>query len=468
VGSRAVTRIVVALCLCLAAAAVSGLLLGEHHGEPLLVSTVNQACGNGQTSGCESVARSSWSSFAGLPVAAYGLVFYLSLSLLLALALFAPAEVRDPMAGIVAALLALGLLVDLVLLGVQAFSIHAYCSFCILTYLLGAVAIVVLFPALRSLRAVPAAPARVEGRLAAASWVLGTIALAGAVLAANATLASRAAYRQATLLGAPVPAAGAPAPAATPAPAAPSPAAPAAAASPAPSPTGPSGPQDVKYWRERAEKLQATLDDPRKLDAYFSEKAQREYDASSPVPIALDGTPDKGPAKAPVVVVEYSDFMCPYCRNLGLALSQFVPQAGGRVAIYFKNYPLDKTCNDKLPGSTHPGSCNLALGAICARYQGKFDAYHDRVFQTEFRNPTSADVARVAGEAGLNAAAVEGCLEDPKAKADLAADVAEGNRLGVNSTPTVYINGKKLPRINDFVAVVDKEARKKGFPPLAP
>jgi protein-disulfide isomerase/uncharacterized membrane protein len=469
VGSSAVTRIVIALCLCLAAAAVSGLLLGEHHGEPVLVSTVNQACGNGQTSGCESVAHSSWSSFAGLPLAACGLVFYLSLSLLLALALFTPADLREPMAGIVVALLALGLLVDLVLLAAQAFSIHAYCLFCIATYLLGAIALVALLPALRSLRAVSTAVGRVEARLAAAGWVLGTIALAGGVLAANATLASRAAYRQATLLGAPVPAAGTPAPAPTPAAAAPSPEPPVPAASPAPSPTGPSGPQDVKYWKERAEKLQATLDDPRKLDAYFSEKAQHEYDTAAPVKIALDGTPDKGPAKAPVVVVEYSDFMCPYCRSLGLALSQFVPapQTGGRVAVYFKNFPLDKTCNDKLPGSTHPGSCNLALGAICARYQGKFDAYHDRVFQTDFHDPTAADVARVAGEAGLNAAAIAGCLDDPKAKADLAADVTEGNRLGVSSTPTVYINGKKLPRINDFVAVVDKEARKKGFPPLA-
>jgi protein-disulfide isomerase/uncharacterized membrane protein len=471
-----VTRIVVALCLCLAAAAVSGLLLGEHHGEPLLVSTVNQACGNGQTSGCESVARSSWSSFAGLPVAAYGLVFYLSLSLLLALSLVAPADVRDPLAGLVALLLALGLLVDLALLGVQALSIHAYCAFCIATYVLGAGALAALFPALWSVRAVPAAAARVEGRLTAAGWVLGSIALAGAVRAVNATLGARAAYRQATLLGAPAPAAQAApehpaAPTSTPAPAAaatPTPVAPSAAASPSPAAPGPAGPQDAKYWQERAQKLQATLDDANKLEAYFSEKAQHEYETAAPVQIALDGTPDKGPAKAPVVVVEFSDFMCPYCRNLGLALSQFVPspQAGGRVAVYFKNFPLDKACNDKLPGSTHPGSCNLALGAICARYQGKFDAYHDRVFQTELRNPTPADVARVAGEAGLNAAAIEGCLDDPKAKAELAADVAEGNRLGVNSTPTVYVNQKKLPRINDFVAVVDKEARKKGFAPL--
>jgi protein-disulfide isomerase/uncharacterized membrane protein len=462
-GSHAVARIVVALVLCLAAAGVSGWLLAEHHGEPLAVSSVNEACGDGQTSGCEDVARSSWSSFAGLPVAAYGLVFYLSLSLLLALSLFAPADLRDPMAGVVVLLLALGLLVDLVLLGVQAFAIRAYCTFCILTYLLSAAALVALFPALRSVRAAATAPARAEGRLAAAGWVLGTLALAGFVLAADTTLAARAAHRQATLLGAPAPADEPPAPAASPAPSAPSPGAPAPAASPA----APAGPQDAKYWQDRAQKLQATLDDPRKLDAYFAEKAQREFDAAAPVAIELDGTPDKGPATAPVVVAEYSDFMCPYCRNLGLALSQFVPQAGGRVAVYFKNFPLDKACNERLPGSTHPGACYLALGAICARYQGKFEAYHDRVFQTELRNPQPADVARVAGEAGLNAAAIEGCLDDPKTKSDLAAEIAEGNRLGVSATPTLYVNGKKLPRINDFVAVVDKEARKKGFPPLA-
>jgi protein-disulfide isomerase/uncharacterized membrane protein len=472
VGSRSVTRIVLALVLCLAAAAVSALLLGEHHGEPLLVSTVNQACGDGQTSGCEDVARSSWSSFAGLPVAAYGLAFYLSLSLLLALSLFVPAEVRDPMAGVVALLLALGLLVDLALLGVQALAIHAYCAFCILTYVLGGLALAALFPAVRSARrGLAAAAGRAEGRVAAAGWVLGTVALAGAVLAADTTLAARAAHRQATLLGAPAPAAPAAAPAEAPAaPPAAATAGPAAGATAAStSLAAPAGPQDAKYWQDRAQRLQATLDDPQKLEAYFSEKAQREFEAATPAPIALDGTPDTGPANAPVVVTEYSDFMCPFCRNLGLALSQFVPsaQAGGRVAVYFKNFPLDKSCNDRLPGSTHPGACTLALGSICARYQGKFDAYHDRVFQTEFRNPTAADVVRVAGEAGLNAAALQGCLDDPKAKAELAAEIAEGNRLGVNSTPSVYVNGKKLPRLNDFVAVVDKEAQKKGFAPLA-
>ena len=434
----------------------------QHHGEGTAVSAVNQACGDGQTSGCEDVARSSWSRVAGLPVAAYGLVFYLSLALALALALVAPGELRDTLAGLVAAALAVGLLVDLVLLGVQAFAIHAYCKLCILTYLLSAAALFALLPARRALRGAGAAAGRPESRLALAGWALGTLAVAGAVLAADATLdsrcrpppghASRDSRRCAPRRGAGS--------------ASRQPGDSGGDRPPPASPEAPAGPQDAKYWQERAQKLQSTLDDPQKLEAYFAEKAQREYDTSVAVSIDVASAPVRGPATAPARVVEFSDFMCPFCRNLAGALSQFVPQAGGRVAVYFMNYPLDNACNPKLPRATHPGACTVALGSICAHYQGKFDAYHDRAFSTELHNPQAADVVRLAGEAGLNAAALEGCLDDPKTKADLAAQIAEGNRLGITATPTLYINGKKLPRINDFVPVVDKEARKKGFAPL--
>jgi protein-disulfide isomerase/uncharacterized membrane protein len=469
-GTSAVKRIATALCLCLVGAAVSGLLLLQHHGEGRAVSAVNQVCGDGQTSGCAEVARSSWSTFAGFPVAAWGLAFYLSLCLLLALTLLVPDELRGTLSGLVAAGLAAGLLVDLLLLAVQAFAIKAFCALCILTYVLSASALVALLPAWRGVLGLAGTLARAEGRLAVAGWVLGTLAVVGAVYASEKTLDYREARRQATLLGAPPPAA-APAPSTLPSvaraseltPSAGPPATPATAVPASP----PTGPQDAKYWEQHARELQETLDDPRKLEAYFAAKAQREYDAAAPVAIDLQNVPLRGPATAPVKVVEYSDFLCPFCRNLAGALSQFVPQAGGRVAVYFKNFPLDKSCNAKLPGSTHPGSCFLALGAVCAQNQGKFEAYHDRAFGTDLRNPQAADVARLAGEAGLNAAAMEGCLDDPKTKETLAAQILEGNRLGVNATPTLYVNGKKLPRINDFVAVVDKEARKKGFPPLA-
>ena len=374
---------------------------------------------------------------------------------------------RETLAGTVVAALALGLLVDLGLLGVQALAIKAYCALCILTYALSASALFALWPARRAALAAGAPLGRPEGRLALGAWAIAVLAIAGGVLASEAALAARAATRQATLLGgaAAVPHAEAAAPPAS-TPSLPPVSAPASPA-PAPAAAVPAGAQDAHYWQQRAQQLQETIDDPRKLEAYFSQKAQREYETAAPVGIDLKDTPARGPAAAPVKVVEFSDFMCPFCRNLALALGGFVPQAGGRVAVYFKNYPLDQTCNAKLPGSTHPGACNLALGGVCAHRQGKFEAYHDKVFSSELRNPTALDVVRLAGEAGLNAQAMQGCLDDPKSKEALAAEIAEGNRLGISATPTLYVNGKKLPRINDFVAVVDKEARKKGFAPLA-
>ena len=123
-------------------------------------------------------------------------------------------------------------------------------------------------------------------------------------------------------------------------------------------------------------------------------------------------------------------------------------------------------CNPRLVGSTHPGSCNFALGGICAYKQGKFDIYHDRVFSTEFRNPKLEDVLKIGSEIGLDTAALKSCIDDPQTKAELAREVDEANRLGVNATPTVYVNNKKLPRLADFPTIVDNESRKKGFIPL--
>ena len=452
-------RVVAAFLLCAAAAAVAALLLLQHHGEPRAVSAVSQACGDGQTSGCDDVARSHWSRVVGWPVAAWGLAFYLSVSLLLFLALAGPDPLAWPLALVGAGALVSALLVDLVLLGVQAFSIRAFCWLCVSTYVLGGLALAALWPARRASTRASAAFAAPEGRLALAGLLAGAVAVLAFVFAANATLVQRAARRQAQILGLP---AGEVASASTQVP----PALPAESATDATAAPAPAQSQDAAYWRAEAQKLQATIDDPVKLEAYFATKAQAEYDAAKVEKIDLSRGPLKGAAGANVTVVEYSDFMCPYCRQLAGALSSWVPQAGGRLAVYFKNFPLDNSCNPKLQRAVHPGSCTLALGAICAQNQGKLEAYHDRVFGSELRNPGPADVVRLAGEAGLNAPAIEGCLDDPQTKAALAAEIAEGNRLDVHSTPTVYINGKKLPRINDFVAVVDKEAQKKGSPPL--
>jgi protein-disulfide isomerase/uncharacterized membrane protein len=471
-GTNGAKRLVAALGLCLAAAMVSGLLLLQHHGEGRAVSAVNQVCGEGEAGAggdCAVVARSSWSSVGGLPLAALGLVFYLSLSLLLVLTLLVPDDLRPALAGLAVLGLALGLLVDVYLLGVQVFAVRAFCTVCILTYVLGALALFALLPAWRGAMHAGAAVGRVDGRLVVAGWALGTLAVGAAVLAAESTLDYREQRRQVALLGSPAPAPppAPPAPDVTPSDPTPSEADPTPEVPSPPEDPAPEDPEDAAYWKRRAEELQQTLEDPQKLEQYFARRAQSEFENAPVETIDLENAPVKGPPDAPVKVVEYSDFLCPFCRNLGLGLSQFVPQAGGRVAVHFKNYPLDQECNESLPRTSHPGACQLALGAICAEYQGKFDAYHDRVFSAEgLRNPGAADVIRLAGEAGLNADAMRGCLNDPEAKATLAAHIAEARRLGVNATPTLFVNGKRLPRINDLVPVVDKMAQKSGFPPL--
>ena len=78
----------------------------------------------------------------------------------------------------------------------------------------------------------------------------------------------------------------------------------------------------------------------------------------------------KGPADAPIKVVEFADFMCPGCRAASGALHEYFAQQGGDINLTFKNFPLEKTCNPGIGQSIHNGSCELALGAICASELG--------------------------------------------------------------------------------------------------
>lgn len=189
-------RIAAALVLCALAAGVAGVLLLQHHGEPRAVRAVSEACGDGQTSGCEDVARSRWSRVLGFPVAAWGLAFYAATTLLLGLALVGPAALAWPLALVAAASLVSALLVDLVLLAIQAFAIRAFCWLCLLTYVLGALALAALWPARRAAPTAPGALASPEGRLALAGWASGAAAILAFVFAANLTLTHRACSRQ--------------------------------------------------------------------------------------------------------------------------------------------------------------------------------------------------------------------------------------------------------------------------------
>lgn len=417
-------RLHAAIVLLLLGAAVSGVLLLQHHGEPTAVSAVGQICGEGETSGCDRVAQSPYAKVAGVPVAAIGLAFYLSLVCLVLLAT-AAGEAAAAAGRVAFVLVALALAIDFGLLGVQAFAIGAFCKLCLITYALNAAALYALWPA----RMAPLLSAVPSGRLLGLGWGLASLASALFALAWNASLAERAARRAGTILGAPAAATG-----------------------------------DAA----EVQRLTAILDDPRKYEEYLQQKSARDFDAAKVQDIALEGVPFKGAQDARIKVVEYSDFLCPFCRGIAGAFRDFIPQAQGRVSVHFKNYPLDKACNSSLSQSVHPGACLLAKGALCASEQGRFWEFHDQVFTKPPQNPTRDTVVGIASAAGLDARRLGACFDAPDTESRLQTEIAEARRIGVNSTPSVFINGKKLPRINDFLMMVDKEGAHLGLPPLTP
>ncbi len=452
-------RVISVVALSLAGLALAYLLLLQHHGESSGAHAVAAVCGEG--GGCDQVNASSYSQLAGVPLAGFGLLFYASMLALLGIAAVADDDTRAAAAVVALAGFALALAIDVVLFAVQAFAIHAYCKLCLATYAVNAASIALLAPARAWAPRVRAGLQSPLGRLLVAGWLAATVLAGAAVAAGEAGLRAREAQRQAQLLG--VPTAG-PAPTTTMTP-----------ATLAPQQPGESNDDAVARYKDaaqkaedRAKRLQDTLDDPVKLSQYQDAKASRDFDEAKVQKVDLSNAPSKGAANGPITVVEYSDFLCPWCRNLAMAFANYLPQSGNRVTIYFKEYPLDQSCNANIHASVHSGSCWMALGGICAQEQSKFWTYHDKVFSGPPENPHRDDVLRIATEIGLNVPAFEACLAAPKTTERLKADIAEGKQIDVTGTPTLLINGKKLPRLNDFLQAIEKESKRLGLPPLPP
>ena len=455
-------RLAIVLVLTLAAAGLAGSLLLQHHGESSAV--VSGLCGEGDT-GCDRVNQSAYAKVLGVPWAAVGLLFYLSVAAAAALALAAGDEVREAASAALLASFAAGLVVDLGLLAIQALRIGAFCKLCLATYAINLAAMAVLWPLRRSIAAVRGLTGSPASRGAVAGWALATLALATGVAGAEAALREREARRAANVLGDRTAAA---APAATPPPiatAAPTPELPTEGAK---SPEVARYQEQLKAAQDEVQKLKATLDDPQKYEQYQSQKSLRDFAKNPVVRFELEGTPVKGPADAPIKVVEFSDFLCPWCQRIAQAFNGYLPHTDNRVAIYFKFNPLDDVCNADFKPGIHPGACWLAYGGVCAHQQGKFWPYHDRVFSLEPQKtpPDRQFAAQLAAGLGLNESAFNGCLGSASTKDRVVADIAEGKKAGVKGTPTIFINGKRLPRTNEFLQAVEQESVRLGLGPM--
>jgi protein-disulfide isomerase len=171
--------------------------------------------------------------------------------------------------------------------------------------------------------------------------------------------------------------------------------------------------------------------------------------------IDLTNAPARGPAEAPVTIVEYSDYTCGYCRRFFEQLEEpLLERYGGRVRFVYKHFPLV---------GLRAWSEDAALAGACAYRQGndRFWALHPRLFQSparlKERTPALVELAR---DAGLDLSAFKSCLEKREALAEVERDVAEGEALGVEGTPTFYVNGRPIEGLvppERFFQVVDEE-----------
>jgi protein-disulfide isomerase len=167
--------------------------------------------------------------------------------------------------------------------------------------------------------------------------------------------------------------------------------------------------------------------------------------------VALASTdPALGPASAPVTIVEFSDFQCPYCRQVAPTLKQLREKYGDRIRVVWKDFPLTQI---------HPQAFKAGEAGHCAAEQGKFWEYHDRLFANQGALQPD-DLKKHASDLGLDRAKFDACLDSARFGDRVREGVAQGSRLGVNSTPTMYVNGRLVAGAQPYeviAAVIDEE-----------
>ena len=147
-----------------------------------------------------------------------------------------------------------------------------------------------------------------------------------------------------------------------------------------------------------------------------------------------EGSPAKGNKEAAITVVEFSDFQCPFCREAFFILQDVLSRHTDNIYFQYRHFPLD---------TPHPLARLAAEASMCARQQGRFWEYHDLIFRTQ-DTLTDASFLEFAIEAGLDGSKFASCLKSSEYAEYVEKDFQAGRALGVEGTPTFFINGRKI------------------------
>ena len=166
--------------------------------------------------------------------------------------------------------------------------------------------------------------------------------------------------------------------------------------------------------------------------------------------VGVEGAPFLGPVAAPVTIVEFSDFQCPFCKQVVPTLTQVRSRYGEKVKLVYRDFPID---------GLHPQARKAAEAARCAQDQGKFWDYHDALFANAPKL-SPEQLKTYAQQVGLDLPSFERCLASGTHAATVQKSVDEGIRLGVTGTPAFFINGEFVSGaqpVESFARVIERE-----------
>ncbi len=190
----------------------------------------------------------------------------------------------------------------------------------------------------------------------------------------------------------------------------------------------------------------------------YSENETKSAIVSGKVPeinVSVDDDPFKGPEDAPVTIVEFSDYQCPYCKIFfDQTFNHILTLYEGNVKFVYRDFPL----------GFHQYAQKAAEAAECADDQGKFWEYHDKLFQNQetWSSLGISEFKRYAEEVGLNNDEFNRCLDNEEKTREVKKDLQDGRSYGVTGTPTFYINGRKLSgaaSFSNFVRIIETELK---------
>jgi protein-disulfide isomerase len=167
--------------------------------------------------------------------------------------------------------------------------------------------------------------------------------------------------------------------------------------------------------------------------------------------VLTDGDPSIGPDSAPITIIEFSDYQCPYCAKWYTEVfTRLMTDYKGKVRFVYRDFPLY---------SIHPESQPAAEAANCAGDQGAYWEFHNALFSGKYRLGSDA-YARYAEELGLNPEKFNQCVSTHRFKSEVDADFKYATTIGVSSTPTFFVNGLAVVGAQPyevFQQLIDKE-----------